>query len=166
LYPTLAAYGYAVAAFDIRGIGDLCPEVGRGNAFYTRAHADEDAYAWASMMLGKPLLGQRVSDILAIVQALRDHPPTRNARVILAGLGPLTVPVTFAAVIDKTIPTVYLAGGLESYATLLDSEDYSEPFANFIANVLATPDLPYLRETLGRRLKRGVLWDIATFTGL
>jgi dienelactone hydrolase len=166
LYSNLAAAGHAVACFDIRGIGDLWPEVGRGNAFYTRPHADEEAYAWASLMLGKPLLGQRVSDILAIVQSLRNQEATKNARIILAGLGALTIPVTFAAAIDPQIPTVYLARGLESYASLLRSEDYNEPFANMIPNVLATLDLPYLRENLGPRLKTGTTWDLATLSHL
>ena len=166
LYSNLAAAGHAVACFDIRGIGDAWPEVGRGNPFYTRPHAEEDAYAWASMMLGKPILGQRVSDILAIVQALRNHETTAKAKIILAGLGALTTPVTFAAAIDQAIPSIYLARGLESYASLLQSEDYTEPFANFIPNVLATIDLPYLRDKLGSRLKTGVSWDLTTLSGL
>jgi hypothetical protein len=117
-------------------------------------------------MLGKPLLGQRVSDILAIVQCLRNYESTKDARIILAGLGALTIPVTFAAAIDPQIPTVYLARGLESYASLLRSEDYNEPFANMIPNVLATLDLPYLRENLGQRLKTGTSWDLATLSRL
>jgi hypothetical protein len=166
LYPKLVTQGRAVAAFDIRGIGDLWPEVGRGNPFYTRPHAEEDAYAWASLMLGKPLLGQRVSDILAIVQALRNDPATKSARVVLAALGPLTVPATFAAVLDPSISIVYLARGLPSYASLLASEDYSEPFANFLPNVLSNPDLPQLRQTLGARVKEGSSWDVPTLSSL
>jgi dienelactone hydrolase len=164
LYPKLASAGHAVAAFDIRGIGDLWPEVGRGNAFYTRPRAEEDSYAWASFMLGKPLLGQRVSDILAIVQALRNDPLTAKARIVLAGLGSLTVPVTFAATMDAAIQRVYLAKGLESYASLLTSEDYSEPFANFIPGVVAMQDLPELRQALGPRLRVGTAWDVATLS--
>jgi hypothetical protein len=166
LYPTLAAAGHAVAAFDIRGVGDLWPEVGRGNAFYTRPRAEEDSYAWASLMLGRPLVGQRVSDILAIVRALRNDPATRRARLVLAALGPLTVPVTFAAVMDDAIPAVYLARGLESYASLLQSEDYTEPFANFIPGIIGTQDLPQLRQRLGSRLKIGTAWDEATLSSL
>jgi len=47
LYYTLAQRGYAVCAADVRGVGDLAPEVGRGAAEYARSHADEENYAWA-----------------------------------------------------------------------------------------------------------------------
>ena len=166
LFPSLAAAGHAVAAFDLRGIGDLWPEVGRGNPFYTRRHAEEDSYAWASLMLGRPMLGQRVSDILAIVRAVRGHAPLRSGRLVVAALGHLTVPAAFTAAMDPTIPLTYIARGLKSYASLLDSEDYSEPFANFVPNILSMIDLPDLHTSLGSRLKQGANWDLATLRQL
>jgi dienelactone hydrolase len=166
LFSMLAAAGHAVAAFDIRAIGDLWPEVGRGNPFYTRRHAEEDSYAWASLMLGKSLLTQRVEDILAIVQSMRNHVPVQKARIVLAGAGHLAVPVTFAGALDSGIPVVYTTRALKSYASLLEQEQYSEPFANFIPNVLASFDLPDVRAELGPRLKQGTAWDVATFTSL
>jgi hypothetical protein len=166
LFSKLAAAGHAVAAFDIRAIGDLWPEVGRGNPFYTRRHAEEDSYAWASLMLGKSLLTQRVEDILAIVQSMRNHVPVQKARIVLAGAGHLAVPVTFAGALDSGIPVVYTTRALKSYASLLEQEQYSEPFANFIPNVLASFDLPDVRAELGPRLKQGTAWDVATFTSL
>ena len=116
LYPQLAAAGHIVAAFDIRGIGDLSPEVGRGNPYYTKSHADQEAYAWASLMLGKPMLGQRVTDILHIVKALRNYAPARDSRITIAALDHMTVPALFAAAMDQTIPKIYTARGLVSYA--------------------------------------------------
>lgn len=164
LHHKLAEAGHAVAAFDIRGIGDLWPEVGRGNPFYTRRHAEEDSYAWASLILGKPLLGQRVTDILAISQALRNH--VRDVRIVIAALDHLTVPALFAAAIDPKITTLYTARGLSSYASLLQSEDYTEPFVNFIPDVLSKTDLPEVRKTIGGRLKEGTTWDLEALTAL
>ena len=34
-------------------------ELSRGAARYARSHAEEENYAWASLILGRPLLGQR-----------------------------------------------------------------------------------------------------------
>ena len=164
LYHSLAEAGHIVAAFDIRGIGDLWPEVGRGNPFYTRRHAEEDSYAWASLILGKPLLGQRVSDILAISQALRNQ--VRDVRIVVAALDHLTVPALLATSIDPKIATLYTARGLRSYASLLESEDYVEPFVNFIPDVLSKTDLPEIRKTIGSRLKEGTTWDLETLTAL
>jgi hypothetical protein len=59
LYDTLASRGYAVCALDVRGIGDATPEYGRGAARHGAAHHSEQRYAWSSMILGRPLVGQR-----------------------------------------------------------------------------------------------------------
>ena len=101
LYPQLAAAGYLVAAFDIRGIGDLSPEIGRGNPAYARSHASEENYSWASLMLGKTMLGQRVSDIMGIVQGLRNYEPAQAKKIVVAALDHLTTPALFAAAIDN-----------------------------------------------------------------
>ena len=69
LYQALAVRGHAVCVADVRGAGDLTPEFGRGAAGYTRSHQSEEEYAWASLILGRPLLGQRVTDILALAAA-------------------------------------------------------------------------------------------------
>ena len=166
LYPQLAAAGHIVAAFDIRGIGDLSPEVGRGNPFYTKSHAKEESYAWASLMLGKPMLGQRVTDILHILQALRNYAPAQNTRMTVAALDHLTVPATFAVASDPAVTRLYTARGLESYASLLKNYDYTEPFANFVPNILTVMDIPELRDRLGTRLKQGTAWELDTLSNL
>src|SRR5262249_31119848 len=87
LYPRLASEGYLVCLPDLRGIGDLRPEFPRGAAGHARSHQEEEAYAWASIMLGKPLLGQRVTDILALAAALRAHPAASGRRLVIAARG-------------------------------------------------------------------------------
>ena len=87
VYHSLAQRGYAVCAADVRGMGDLTPEIGRGAADYARSHADEENYAWASLILGKPLVGQRVTDILALVAALRAHPALSGLTLKVAASG-------------------------------------------------------------------------------
>lgn len=163
LYPQLAGAGKLVVAFDIRGIGDLWPEVARGNPFYTRRHAEEDSYAWASLMLGESMLRQRVTDILAITQAVRKY---TGEPILLAALDRLTVPALFATILNKSVSRLYTARGLRSYASLLESEDYSEPFANFLPGILRLTDLPELRSTLGDRLREGTTWDFETLNAL
>jgi dienelactone hydrolase len=138
----LAAAGIPVCALDVRGTGDVWPEVGRGNRFYTIPHSAEEEYAWASLILGKPLVGQRVTDILAFVRALDSNDATRGRRVVLAALGQLTVPALFAAALEPRIETVYVAGGLVSFRSVLDTDEYKHPTANFVPNLLHIMDLP------------------------
>lgn len=163
LYPRLAAEGLSVCAFDVRGIGDLSPEVGRGNPYYTRPHSEEEAYAWASLMLGRPLLGQRVTDILHVASAMRGH---TSRRCVLAALGHMSVPALCAAALDPLIDRVYLAGGLQSWASLLEEEDYKEPFANFVPGVLRHTDLPLIRAQLGTRIRNGTAWTVEALASL
>ena len=147
LYQLLAADGYVVCVPDLRGVGDLAPEFGRGAARYARSHNEEEDYAWASLILGKPLLGQRVTDILAVVEALRNHRP----RVVIAAQGKMTIPAQFAAALDPGISALYLTGGLVSYRSIVDTEQYNHPFANFVPHLLRHTDLPDLVGSLAPR---------------
>jgi hypothetical protein len=142
----LASRGHQVCVADIRGIGDLKPEVGRGAPGYTIPHDEEEDYAWASLILGKPLLGQRVTDILAWVQALAPR-----GRIVIAASGRLTVPALFAAAFEKQIDTAYLSSGLISLKSVVTTESYKLPLANIAANLLSHTDLPDLTELLAPR---------------
>jgi len=194
LYQQLAALGFMVCAFDVRGIGDLTPEVGRGNAGYTAPHAAEEAYAWASLILGHPLLGQRVEDVLAMARAVHAWRGAGRG-VILAANGPMAVPALCASALEPLIGTAYLARGLVSWSSLLEGDTYTEPFSNFLPGVLKKTDLPFVARLASPRKiviagsvdARGVTvpvgtvrtlygdgvevqdsaaWDVSTFTAL
>jgi len=134
----LALGGLTVCAADVRGIGDLSPEFSSGAPGYTRPHQLEEDYAWSSLVLGRPLVGQRVTDILAIVSGLRSS----GKKIAVAAYGKMTVPAIFAAALDPAIDRLYLAGGLSSYRNIVDTEQPRHTFANFIPNILAHTDLP------------------------
>jgi dienelactone hydrolase len=142
----LAAQGRIVCAADLRGIGDLRPEAGRGSVGYTISHANEEDYAWSSLILGRPLLGQRVTDILALAQALRSR-----GRIAIAASGRLTIPALFAAALTKDIESVDLSGGLVSFRAIAESEHYKQALCNFIPDVLAHVDLPELAAAVAPR---------------
>ncbi len=154
MYAALASEGFAVCAADVRGIGDLNPEFPRGAARHAQPRQGEENYAWASMMLGKPLVGQRTTDILALLAALGSHPAWKGRPVTLAALGKMTVPALFAAVLNKDVATLYLAGGLPSFRGLVETENYDHPFANFTPGLLLHTDLPELAAALGPRRAR------------
>jgi hypothetical protein len=153
VYHRLARAGHIVWAADLRGIGDMRPEVGRGNPNYTIPHDSEEDYAWASLILGTPLLSQRVIDILALVQAMRNEGALAKRRIVLAARGRLTVPALFAFAAMAEIDALYLAAGLASFKTLLETELYQQPLSNFAWNLFRVTDLPLLAEQIqGRRI--------------
>jgi len=144
VYQELAAEGHVVCVPDLRGVGDLTPEYGRGAANYGRSHNEEEDYAWASLILGRPLVGQRVSDILAVVRAM-------GGRAVVAALGKMTVPALFAAALEPGIRALYLSGGLVSFRSVVETEDYNHPFANFVPRLLEHADLPEIVASLAPR---------------
>ena len=144
LYHRIARSGRLVCAADIRGIGDTRPEVGRGNPGYTIPHDDEEEFAWASLILGNPLLAQRIVDILALVRALKNESASGDRPIAVAARGRLTVPTLFACDGYKDIGSLYLAGGLVSFRNLLETEVYHQPLASFAWDLFRLTDLPLL----------------------
>ena len=154
IYEEVAAQGCPVCLADLRGIGDLRPEFPRGAPGHARWHQEEEAFAWASLILGEPLLGQRITDILALAAALRNYSPVRGRKLVLTARGHVTVPALFAAALDPDIAELYLAGGLVSYRSIVETEDYKHPLANFVPDVLRRTDLPQVAATIAPRRVR------------
>jgi len=149
LYSQLAAAGTAVCAADVRGIGDLEPEYSPGSAGYIRGRQGEDGYAWASLILGRCLLGQRTTDIVGLAQALAGAYP--NARLSLAARQKTTVPALCAAALEPRIAQLYLAQHLATWRSLVEQENYNYPLANFVWDVLRHTDLPSIAAALAPR---------------
>ena len=123
---------------------------------HQRWHQEEENYAWASLIFGRPLLGQRVTDLLTVVKGLSGHEAVRGRRIVLAASGKLTVPALFAAAMEPAISKVYLASGLVSFRSIVESEEYDHPFANFVPQLLMHTDLPELAASLApRRVRLG-----------
>jgi dienelactone hydrolase len=137
-----------ICSADIRGIGALTPEYSGGQTGYAAWHHQEEGYAWGSMILGKTLIAQRVTDILAIAGAIRTHV---GSPVRIAANGKLTVPALFAAALDPKIDAVYLSGGLVAFRSIVDSETYDHTFANFIPGFLNHTDLPEIAASVAPR---------------
>jgi hypothetical protein len=145
---SLASNGHMVISADLRGSGDLRAAYSAGNPAYVGDHEDEEAYAWASLILGKPMLGQRATDILALLDAIRAK---YNRPVAIAASGKMTTPAIVAAALDPGCSALYLTGGLASFSRLIDEEEPAETFANWLPGALPSEDLPGLLKRLAPR---------------
>jgi dienelactone hydrolase len=160
LYDQIASSGVAVCAADLRGVGDLEPQYSAGAVGYERSHQSEEDYAWAGLILGRPLVGQRVTDVLAFMQALAAAYP--RAQIGVAAREKMTVAALCAAAIEPRIASVYLCRGLPSWRSLVESDTYSQTLANFVPDVLRKTDLPQIARSLGSRVVTGEAWDVGT----
>lgn len=163
----LALDGIAVCAVDLRGSGDLSPELPRGAAGYASGHANEENFAWASLILGKPLAGQRTADLLAVIQALHRYPATAGVPLRLAASGKMTVPAIFAAALSQQVEKLHLLAGLKSYRSLVEAVNPSHPLANFVPGILQHTDLPEIVQSLKPRVavSEDTEWVFETLRG-
>jgi len=132
-------------------MGDLRPEYGKGARNHASWHQDEEQWSWSSLIFGRPMLGQRVTDLLAVISGIGRHPRLANAEIIVAARGQLTVPALCAAALEETIGKLYLASGLVSFRSFIEIEEYSHPFANIVPGMLLHTDLPRLASHISPR---------------
>lgn len=163
LYDQLATAGKAVCVPDIRGVGDLQGRYPPGAVGYARGHSTEEEYAWASLILGRSLLGQRATDIMAYAQALaREYP---RAQVVLAARERMTVPALCAAAMTPQVSRLYLAHALPSWRGVAENENQNCPLPNIVPGALAAADLPQLARSFAPRpVTTGEAWDAAALT--
>lgn len=145
----LAAAGRAVLAIDPRGVGaDLGPTPGRiPAARHYDFYGIEVDLTYTSWMIGKPLLGQRVYDVLCAVQWLRE----RGYTVAVEGYGVGGLMALFAAALEPDITAVGCHGMLLSYANLFVAEIYEFLPNILIPNLLLHCDLPDIAATIAPR---------------
>jgi hypothetical protein len=151
----LAIEGYRVLSADVRGSGDMRAAYSAGNPAYVGNHESEDAYAWASLILGKPLLGQRVADILAWHDALAAK---YGVPIAIAASGKMATPCIIAAAMEEKCSSLYLSGGLQSFSSLIQEEQPAEPFANWMPNSVPGQDLAGLLKQISPRPVRRGAW--------
>jgi hypothetical protein len=163
LYDQLANAGISVCAPDVRGVGDLQGQFASGAVGYARGHASEDECAWASLILGRSLLGQRTTDIIGYAQALaREYP---RAELVLVAREKMTVPALCSAALEPRLSKVYLVRHLSSWRSVTESENYTCPLANIVPGALAVADLPQIARSLApRQVTTSGSWDVASLT--
>jgi dienelactone hydrolase len=125
----------AFYACDVRGIGESRPSpLGAAPPFDS-----EYFFASNSLMLDRPYLGQRVFDVLRVLEWLNAQ---GHREVHLTGKGWGALVATFAAMLGRDVVQVTLKHALRSFAEVAETEDYRWPYAALLPGVLAHFDLP------------------------
>jgi dienelactone hydrolase len=137
-------------ACDVRGIGESQPNTAVENQFLAPFGSDY-LYAIHSIMLDHPYVGQRVYDVLRVLDWLKSY---GHAEVHLVALGWGTIPATFAALLSEQVVQVTLKDHLTSYQEIAESERYEWPLSSLLSGVLKKFDLPDCYAALnGKKLR-------------
>jgi cephalosporin-C deacetylase-like acetyl esterase len=137
--------GRRVLAVDLRGLGELAPiEKPTGSNALFGAETRE---SFLALHLDRPLLGQRVADLLAVVASVAG--PRETVEVVATGKA---APVALhAAALEPRIARLTLQRCLVSWEDVVRGGISTDQLANAVPGVLASHDLPELAATLAPR---------------
>jgi cephalosporin-C deacetylase-like acetyl esterase len=146
--------GYALCAIDMRGFGPTAPRFPAEGPrwFYQGAGAALlESYGWAGLILGKPVLGQRVWDFLRCLDYLETRPDVNASNIRVAGVGGGGLVALFGSAVDQRVRSVLCCRMLADYRSLLDAADYSMEVWWLVSGILRKFDLPDLVAALAPR---------------
>jgi len=166
--------GLCVCLVDVRGTGETSTGGGRG-----RTSQDTDISS-SILMLGKTLVGERLRDLRAVLQFLRNRPEIDERSLLIWGdalqeanpasrnlrmprgldsqpLGPEPLGGLLAlltGLFEPDLRSIYIRGGLVGFETALTGPFCYLPHDAVIPGVISTGDLPLLARALGAQKVR------------
>ncbi len=141
----LVAAGRTVLSIDARGFGETADPAGAA----PYATGDHRLAMWA-LHLGRPLLSQRVTDVLNAVDAINQSGNVSDLELIGIGKGG---PVALhAAIVDQRIDRVRVRDSISSWIDdVVRQPAATNVIGHVIPGILKSYDLPDLVEVLGDR---------------
>jgi cephalosporin-C deacetylase-like acetyl esterase len=132
--------GQRVLALDLRGMGETAPAIPpKGKPNYFGVDSKE---AFLSLHLSRPLLGQRLDDLLCV---LKSNPDQEIHLIGVESAGPIALHATF---LEPRIRKLTLVRSLVSWSNVVENPISYNQLANLVPGVLEHYDLPYLEATL------------------
>lgn len=142
----LKSTGCPVIAVDLRGLGELSPAVSKS---FSEPFGTDPREAFLSLHLNRPLLGQRVLDLLSVVDYLATSTAGKPHVEIIA-LGTCGPVAQHAALLDSRITNVVTRDSLASWTSVATTPISKNQLTNVVPNALKTYDLPDLERARGR----------------
>jgi hypothetical protein len=104
--------------------------------------------AFLALHLGRPLLGQRVGDLLAVIAAMAEQSPGQISLVGHGTGGPIAV---HAAALERKIVALFLDGAIKSRTDVARTPMARDQLTNVVPGALAFYDLPDLLAAIAPR---------------
>ena len=128
--------GHVLTALDLRGMGETSPEA-------KSPFGADWKEAFLGIHLNRPLLGQRVHDVLALYGG--------KGQVHLVASGPAAPVALHAAALQPTITEVTIEGGILSWSAVVKTPVTQNQLAGVVPGALALYDLPDLAALIAPR---------------
>jgi pimeloyl-ACP methyl ester carboxylesterase len=128
----IVAAGYQVIAMDVRGWGETAPNLPDFDVSFDW----DDFFAYRALEIGRPLLGQRIKDLLTAAPKR-----LRNREWLVVGVGAGALVAAHAAALEPRISRLITIDGLLSYRSLVDDPMTRQPFSSFLPGVLGSYDV-------------------------
>lgn len=137
--------GEVVAMIEPRGTGETTP----GGPRRTDLTGADDKEAFLALHLNRPLLAQRVYDLVAAFRALQNPSDGRGFHLIGVGLGGPVV--LHAAALDDRVKSVEVEGSLVSWDAVVRTPLSRGQLSSVVPGVLESYDLPDLAVAIAPR---------------
>ncbi len=132
----LAKGGSSVVAIDPRGVGALRPALGvRGHDYADPLAGVEENLAYNAFLVGKSLLGMRVTDVQAAVRTLAAE--RKPARIVLCGRRDAALVACLAAAIEPAVSRVAVEQMPLSYRWFFDTAGRPINAASILPSLLS-----------------------------
>jgi dienelactone hydrolase len=144
----LVQNGDEVLALDLRGLGETAPGKSAKKAGPLGNDANE---AFLGLHLNRPLLGQRVVDLLAVVRQVETQQSGAKRQLHVIGVGSAAPVVLHAAALEPALQSVALEGCVISWTNVAQTPLTVNQLTNVVPGALKTYDLPDLAAALAPR---------------
>lgn len=134
----LAKSGSRVVAVDLRGQGETAPAAAESKR--PRYFGTDSKEAFLALHLNRPLLGQRVGDLLSIIAGVQP----KKVPTHLIGVGSAGPIVLHAAALEPAIKEVTVERSVVSWSSVVRTPLSHNQLTNVVPGVLQVYDLPDL----------------------
>jgi dienelactone hydrolase len=142
LTDSIIQQGHSVILIDPRGIGETKDQADKNNKKY---YSNDYRNAALSLFIGRPLLGQRVTDILSAIAFVDNERSLRNCRIELIAVGNIGVAAMHAAFLDSRVRRADIRNCLSSWKEIIENPTDKNHMNLLVPNVLRFYDLDNLR---------------------
>jgi pectin methylesterase-like acyl-CoA thioesterase len=133
--------GYAVVLCDARGMGETADNAEFNDPKY---YNKEYRNALLALHIGRPIVGQRVEDILTVFDFIAADDQLRDLPVEVNASGAMTVPALHAAVLTGKMAQLNLYNGIRSFKEILQNPVERDWYSDVLPGVMHWYDLPDL----------------------